>query len=936
MHFRTWERIQFAIIKQANFWMAIVVLLCVLLVVLVIMDENWQNIFWGLCAVGNTVMLCVVILLLGYGLAEYPISLWQDARLTPTLRRLRSEAWEQHVKFDRVSKVLATKLALVYELRQRASSSLRHLGQHILQMTEECPVDVSRVLLMHPVRGPSIPVTAEEKEKALYAALQQIERERTHGSDMTEVDAWLEVLESEKVLRAGVDVCSLQDALYDAKLKTMGDLDFLDPINADPNTTHAQRLENIVKGIYALMPPEVQHSSAGEDATLLQLGEAIIRRNNASLRIHRGILGEDFMSQGFIREAARMEELLWTELKLVRLRTELTHLTRQYRIAKRRFDIAVAKHILLQDTQAAFWSLQPPRTMYVTLYRAWTAPAGGGGGDEEAAGGRRAERLWRGVESPVRVPFGGKYGLRLEVLWFVWECMAARVLKVVGAGLCAAMSATFLWSEMSVAPWVRVHFNGPQQGSLLLHQVCWCSTLPPVCQFALADPSFAAKFSAAAAAAANAITTKGGDSSAAAAAASAAAAAATAPQMGVVTAVAGAAVFGPSGPVDQVEYEVSATVQLIIMCQLIYFMQICHFSLQRLRLWRLYEVVPGETDAKSLLVNAFLVCRIVPSITQNYLNMIREAHEERDDATEVTVFENTFSIMGKIPFVGSSFNEVLPPLLMAFFALNVSFILARLCFSTPTGRRFELFAFLEALTEETFTAQEEEEVSVMIAQERKRYVRLRNMDKLGRRGRTLPVRGSLHENLAAVREHLASARGHWDATKAQMHSAIVQSARKLKRSRSESSLSTRVQHNGSASAASTSTGDCDGILSDGADSADGSDQPRVTELSPLPPKSNLMNQSHQFQQSQPSSGIRSATVIWPQSRASPSWRASSSGASVPPLLPQWSQRSPLLVPERYILYCVCVHTHIALGVLVGQERGSGARRPLNCDLWNWF
>ena len=209
--------------------------------------------------------------------------------------------------------------------------------------------------------------------------------------------------------------------------------------------------------------------------------------------------------------------------------------------------------------------------------------------------------------------------------------MAARVLKVVGAGLCAAMSATFLWSEMSVAPWVRVHFNGPQQGSLLLHQVCWCSTLPPVCQFALADPSFAAKFSAAAAAAANAITTKGGDSSAAAAAASAAAAAATAPQMGVVTAVAGAAVFGPSGPVDQVEYEVSATVQLIIMCQLIYFMQICHFSLQRLRLWRLYEVVPGETDAKSLLVNAFLVCRIVPSITQNYLNMIREAHEERDD-----------------------------------------------------------------------------------------------------------------------------------------------------------------------------------------------------------------------------------------------------------------------------------------------------------------
>ena len=204
----------------------------------------------------------------------------------------------------------------------------------------------------------------------------------------------------------------------------------------------------------------------------------------------------------------------------------------------------------------------------------------------------------------------------------------------------------------------------------------------------------------------------------------------------------------------------------------------------------------------------------------------------------------------------------------------------------------------------------------MIAQERKRYVRLRNMDKLGRRGRTLPVRGSLHENLAAVREHLASARGHWDATKAQMHSAIVQSARKLKRSHSESSLGTRVRHIGSASAESTSTGDCDGVLSDVADSADGSDQPvgRATALSPLPLKSNLVIQSHQFQQSQQSSGIRAATVFWPPS---PSWLASSSGASVPPLLPQWSQRSPLLVPERCIL-CACTHTNIAMGVLVGQ------------------
>ena len=57
----------------------------------------------------------------------------------------------------------------------------------------------------------------------------------------------------------------------------------------------------------------------------------------------------------------------------------------------------------------------------------------------------------------------------------------------------------------------------------------------------------------------------------------------------------------------------------------------------------------GETDGKSLLVNALLfyrlyllshlsplTCRIVPSITQNYLNMIREAHEHRDVNTQAS------------------------------------------------------------------------------------------------------------------------------------------------------------------------------------------------------------------------------------------------------------------------------------------------------------
>jgi hypothetical protein len=37
-----------------------------------------------------------------------------------------------------------------------------------------------------------------------------------------------------------------------------------------------------------------------------------------------------------------------------------------------------------------------------------------------------------------------------------------------------------------------------------------------------------------------------------------------------------------------------------------------------------------------------LTCRTVPSITQNYLNMIREAHEHRDANTQAPFFSVLF------------------------------------------------------------------------------------------------------------------------------------------------------------------------------------------------------------------------------------------------------------------------------------------------------
>jgi len=171
------------------------------------------------------------------------------------------------------------------------------------------------------------------------------------------------------------------------------------------------------------------------------------------LVVHRGILGDDFcvpgglmMSSESMRSSnAVVEELVWTEAKLVLLRTELHHLTRQYKKAKRRFDIAVVNAVLLEDLEATYHVLLPLHSMRDTLYRAFRARNGDMSG------------LWGGVESPVREPFQGPYALKLEVMWFVWEFIALRLLKVVGAVVCVFLSGCFFWSEMSVAPWVRTH-----------------------------------------------------------------------------------------------------------------------------------------------------------------------------------------------------------------------------------------------------------------------------------------------------------------------------------------------------------------------------------------------------------------------------------------------------------------------------------------------
>ena len=360
--------------------------------------------------------------------------------------------------------------------------------------------------------------------------------------------------------------------------------------------------------------------------------------------------------------------------------------------------VCVLQAILLEDVETAYKKLLAGGSMLSTLYAAFTAPGG-------VTGGRGEDNLWQGVESPVRIPFTGRYGLKFEVLWLVWHALLERPVKMAAAVLSVALAVSFLWSEMSVAPWVRGFFSGPQQGSLLLSQVCWSSTLPP-CQVPLEVS--ATNFTRVS--------------------------------------------EGVEGIVGK--YYVSATVQVILVCHLLFFLRICDFSLQRLRLWKLYEVVSGETDAKSLLVNAFLMCRLVPAITQNYLNMLREAHEARTRDVEATVFEETFSIMGKIPFVGSSFNEVLPPLLLIFFLFNFALVLGRMFGLWSGPQTLELFALLEGIKSEDSLSRKEQDLSIqIIAAERRRYERLQQIVRHG--GRRASVLAASKHNLADVKHTMA-------------------------------------------------------------------------------------------------------------------------------------------------------------------------------------
>ncbi|EKX36326.1 hypothetical protein GUITHDRAFT_145891 [Guillardia theta CCMP2712] len=596
-HFSILKRLQQAAIENGVFWGVVAVLFSVFLLVLAIMGEDLEYVVYGLMASSNAVCLVLVAVFLGFGLAEAPRQLWQGARLEPSLRRAYYYVFSNHHSFNAAAEDLATKLVQVYTLRRAAASSLRRLGSKIMAMAAEVPFDITSVVLMDPVKGPSIPVTDSEMKLAFLSQLREIEMDETHKQRLTEVDRWFAALEAAKLLPKSAPIFLMQEAMFDAGLTHLGDIDHLDPgvkgeMKGEKNK--AAREEAIDRQLSLFEFP-------GSTEVRRCVIKAVITRNDHLLAEEENLRsgkheGPDPWEK--LSSQSNVDAESWDVRKLVKLRTGVYVANRKYRKTKKKFDRAVKQAILLQDLQRTHEDLMPWSGVLHNLSRAFFHSDKGPEG-------------WAGLKCPVRHQYEGMYALQKEVVWFIFTMYVFPLLRMLAAVLCALFGLAVLFSQVSLFPFIP-KVSMPGDGSLLLLHVCSRATLPPNCIQEDTDLSTWRLW---------------------------------------------------------VPFRVTRDVQVPIFMHLFFICGIVYFTLLRIRLFSLYEVVIGETDGFSLLFNAYIVCRLAPSIAHNYLAMLREAHET--SSVEVTAFEQVFSALGRIPFLGSSFNEVLPPVMLFTFLLTL-------------------------------------------------------------------------------------------------------------------------------------------------------------------------------------------------------------------------------------------------------------------------
>lgn len=104
----------------------------------------------------------------------------------------------------------------------------------------------------------------------------------------------------------------------------------------------------------------------------------------------------------------------------------------------------------------------------------------------------------------------------------------------------------------------------------------------------------------------------------------------------------------------------------------------CAFwSLFQLRLFDMYALTPGYSDAPSLVINASLVARFAAPLAYNFLTVLHAPPYGKSACPGVspdaaTAFSQTMHVMDKIPIFGRDFNTYVPLLLLLICGLSLA------------------------------------------------------------------------------------------------------------------------------------------------------------------------------------------------------------------------------------------------------------------------
>ena len=543
----------------------------------------------------------------------------------------------------------------VYCLRRAAGGVSLPFANEIQQIMSEVPFDITAVFLMDPIRGPFLPTKTEDLHKAYVAQLRQIEMETTHKQRTTEVDLWLQAVDGAGGLPRHAPLFSLQ---VPPPLPLL-----FRPLLLGGHMPHTHPYLRTLTDLHMYARKRARARTQSLQEKLFECGFKHLTdldQLDPSLR-RPGVPGGARVSDAKARQA----EIL-AQLKAVGLPgSPNDHKGIAVAIMKRLDvvvhhcgadggdeweELALDQHAITGHIRAEDWNIDRLVSLRTAVYKATRKYRKSKAKFDRSVQDciltqdldRAHEELmpWRSVCRQLfrafavddRCPETGWTGLRCPVLAAREGPHALRlevaffVLRTYVLPLCKQVAAVLCGlGSLIVLQSELALFPPLNMDALVLQHLCSLAALEPNCLADGRDPSTL-----------------------------------------------------PAAHKVLPGFQVTIGLHLLFLCL------VMMFVLLRLKIFSFYEMVVGETDAASLLLNAYIVCRLVPALAHNYLALVDEAGSDADQRSPVvfpyvTAFESVFNSLGRIPFVDLDFNRVLPPFTLLAFILTVASSLCKRC-----------------------------------------------------------------------------------------------------------------------------------------------------------------------------------------------------------------------------------------------------------------